>query len=90
MIIQLYLYDSYDNNALKILKLLDENNIKFSVMTFSHEESIEYISNIIGEKIRRLPQVVIDGNRIGGYYDIMEFLINKELINYKGELNDTS
>ena len=49
-------------------------------MTFSHEESIEYISNIIGEKIRRLPQVVIDGNRIGGYYDIMEFLINKKLL----------
>ena len=90
MIIQLYLYDNFDNNALKILKLLDDNNLEFSLLTFDREESIEQISNLIGEKIRKLPQVVIDGKRIGGYYDIMEFLINKKLINYKGELNDIS
>jgi len=42
------------------------------------------ISETLGEKIRRYPQVVIDGDRIGGYYDLVEHLINKEVITYTG------
>ena len=52
--------------------------------TFKSDDMIE-ISEMLGEKIRRYPQVVIDGERIGGYYDLVEFLLNKEIINYAGE-----
>lgn len=86
MIIQLYLYDSFDSTTYKILKLLDENDIKFSVVSFDKEDSIEYISNQIGEKIRRLPVVMVDDEVVGSYYDLFEYLINKKVINYEGKL----
>ena len=35
MNIELYLHTNYDKSALKILQLLDSNNIKFSVQTFN-------------------------------------------------------
>jgi glutaredoxin len=84
MNIELYLYEKYDKSALKILQLLDTNNIKFSAHTF-HNEDIEKISKVIGESIRRLPFVMIDGERVGGYYDLFEFLVSKNIINYEGK-----
>ena len=87
MIIQLYLDIKYNVSSFKILKLLDDNNIGFSVLTFNADE-IDKVSSIIGEKVRKLPQVVVDGKRIGGYYDLMEFLMNEKLINFKGIKND--
>ena len=86
MIIQLYLYGTFDKTTYKILKLLDDNNINFSVMSFSKDDTIEHISEQIGEKIRRLPVVVIDGEVVGSYYDLFEYLLNKKVINYEGKL----
>ena len=89
MIIQLYLYDSFDSTTYKILKLLDDNDIKFSVVSFHKDDSIEYISNQIGVKVRRLPTVIVDDEVVGSYYDLFEFLINKKVINYEGKLCQT-
>ena len=89
MIIQLFLYDTFDNTTYKILKLLDDNDIKFSVVSFSKEDSIDEISRQIGEKIRRLPVVLIDDKVVGSYYDLFEYLINKKVINYEGKLCQT-
>ena len=86
MNIQLYLWADFNESAFKILKLLDGNKIPFSVQTFGSDELLDDISEQIGEKVRRLPVVVIDGEMIGGYYDLLEFLINKEVINYDGKL----
>ena len=86
MIIQLFLYDTFDNTTYKILKLLDDNDIKFSVVSFSKEDSIDDISRQIGEKIRRLPVVLIDDKVVGSYYDLFEYLINKKVINYEGKV----
>ena len=86
MNIQLYLWADFNESAFKILKLLDGNEIPFSVQTFGSDELLDDISVQIGEKVRRLPVVVIDGEKIGGYYDLVEFLINKEVINYDGKL----
>jgi glutaredoxin len=89
MDIKVYLYDAYDPNSVKVLELLKNCNLKFILKTYSRE-NMDYISQEIGEKVRKLPQVVIDGKRIGGYYDLMELLINKKLIDYKGNLYETS
>ena len=86
MNIHLYLWAEFNESAFKILKLLDGNKIPFSVQTFGSDELLDDISEQIGEKVRRLPVVVIDGEKIGGYYDLLEFLINKEVINYDGKL----
>lgn len=83
MDIRVYLYDTYDPYSVKILELLKSCNLKFTFNTYS-EDNMDYISQEIGNKVRKLPQVVVDGNRIGGYYDLMELLLNKKLIDYKG------
>jgi hypothetical protein len=85
MNIELYLYAEFDKSALDILKLLDDNKIRFSVQTFNEDDSLDFISDRVGEKVRRLPLVMIDGKRVGRYYDLMEFLVNKGVINYKGK-----
>ena len=85
MNIQLYLWADFNDSAFKILKLLDGNKIPFSVQAFGSDELLDDISEQIGEKVRRLPVVVIDGEKIGGYYDLVEFLINKNIINYDGK-----
>ena len=85
MNIQLYLWAEFSESSFKILKLLDGNKIPFSVQTFK-DESLDDISAVVGEKVRRLPVVIVDGENIGGYYDLLEFLINKEVINYDGKL----
>ena len=83
MDIRVYLYDTYDPYSVKILELLKSCNLKFAFNTYS-EDNMDYISQEIGDKVRKLPQVVVDGDRIGGYYDLMELLLNKKLIDYKG------
>jgi hypothetical protein len=85
MNIELYLYAEFDKSALDILKLLDDNKIIFSVQTFNEDDSLDFISDRVGEKVRRLPLVMIDNKRVGRYYDLMEFLVNKGVINYKGK-----
>ena len=85
MNIEMYLYAKFDKSALDILKLLDDNKIRFSVQTFNEDDSLDFISDRVGEKVRRLPLVMIDGKRVGRYYDLMEFLVNKGVINYKGK-----
>ena len=86
MNIQLYLWADFTESSFKILKLLDGNKIPFSVHTFGNDEALDEVSHRIGIKVRRLPLVIVDGENIGGYYDLLEFLINKEVINYDGKL----
>ena len=75
------LYIKNIDDSIKILKLLKYNDLEFEV------EAIEdiHITNVVGEKVKKLPHVVIDGERVGGYYDLVEYLMNKNIINYAGE-----
>ena len=85
MNIQLYVWADFSESAFRLLKLLDGNKIPFSVQTFGSDESLDDISVQVGGKVRRLPLIVVDGEKIGGYYDLVEFLINKNIINYDGK-----
>ena len=88
MEIIVYLHDSeHMESTLKVLDILKRCDLPFTFKTFK-SESLDEVSDVIGEKVRRLPQVVIDGDRVGGYYDLLEFLVNKRLTNYAGELQD--
>jgi glutaredoxin len=85
MEIVVYLHDSkYMESTLKTLELLKTCKIPFTFKTFRSDDMIE-ISEALGEKIRRYPQVIVDGERVGGYYDLVEFLMNKNIINFAGE-----
>ena len=79
MDIVVYIKDFDSSN--KMLTLLRDCNLQFNMQVV--EEA--YISNVVGEKVKKLPHIVIDGERVGGYYDLVEYLMNKNIINYAGD-----
>ena len=87
MDIILYMWEDYESDefSAKIITLLQLVSLEFKVHSFEKDTDIEVVSKPIGEKVRKLPQIEVDGERIGGYYDLVEHLINKEVINYAGK-----
>ena len=79
MDIVVYIKDIDSSN--KMLTLLSDCNLQFEV----HAVEEAYIANVVGEKVKKIPYVVIDGERVGGYYDLVEYLMQKNIINYAGE-----
>ena len=88
MEIKVYIHDNKNiESTSKILKLLKDCKLDFVTEVFRHFKSDEeaYIANIVGEKVKKLPHVVIDGERVGGYFDLVEYLMKNNIINYAGE-----
>ena len=79
MDIVVYIKDIDSSN--KMLTLLRDCGVQFEI----HAVEEAYIANVVGEKVKKLPYVVIDGERVGGYYDLVEYLMKKNIINYAGE-----
>ena len=79
MDIVVYIKDFDSSN--KMLTLLRDCRLEFEV--YAVEEA--YIANVVGEKVKKLPHVVVDGERVGGYYDLVEYLMNNDIINYAAE-----
>ena len=74
-----------DEFSAKIITLLKSVPLEFKIHSFDKDTEMDVVSKTIGEKVRKLPQIVVDENRMGGYYDLVEHLINKEVITYTGE-----
>ena len=74
-----------DEFSAKIIALLELISLEFKIHLFKRDTEMDVVSTTIGEKVRILPQIAVDGERIGGYYDLVEHLINKEVITYTGE-----
>ena len=86
MDIILYIWEDYESDEFseKIITLLKSVPLEFKIHSFDKDTEMDVVSKTIGEKVRKLPQIVVDGEKIGGYYDLVEHLINKEVINYTG------
>ena len=86
MDITLYMWEDSDKDEFsgKIITLLQLVPLEFKIHSFEKDTEMDVVSKTIGEKVRKLPQIVVDGEKIGGYYDLVEHLINKEVINYTG------
>ena len=87
MNIILYMWEDYEKDefSAKIISLLNLIPLEFKIHPFERDTEMDVVSKTIGEKVRKLPQIVVDENRMGGYYDLVEHLINKEVITYTGE-----
>ena len=87
MDITLYMWEDYDKDefSAKIITLLKLVSLEFKIHSFEKDTEMDIVSKTIGEKVRKLPQIAVDGDRIGGYFDLVEYLINKEVINYAGK-----
>ena len=51
-------------------------------------ESVDALQEAIGKKVRSMPQIVIDDEIVGGYNQLIEYLNNKGVVNYKGEITN--
>ena len=80
------MWEDYESDEFsgKIITLLKSVPLEFKIHSYEKDIDMDVVSKTIGEKVRKLPQIVVDGDKIGGYYDLVEHLINKEVINYTG------
>lgn len=59
----------------KVKKLLDENGIEFQWFNISRD--LTMYSFLKHSGLTTVPQVFLNGNRIGGYEDTLAYLTNK-------------
>ena len=87
MDIKIFVWEGYleDKFSMKILELIKSASLHYTLLPLKKDAEMDVISTMVGSKVRKLPQVVIDGERVGGYYDLLELLVNKEVIDYTGE-----
>ena len=87
MDIKIFVWEGYleDKFSMKIIDLIKSASLHYTLLPIKKDAEMDVISTMVGSKVRKLPQVVIDGERVGGYYDLLELLVNKEVIDYTGE-----
>ena len=55
---------------------------------FENFDSVESFKKDIGKDVRTIPQIKINGELIGGYHQLVEYLDDQGLVNFKGEKVD--
>jgi len=48
----------------------------------------EELYEAVGKQVRTMPQIVIEGELIGGYNQLVEYFNDKGKVNFKGEVID--
>ena len=70
----------------KTKALLTRLGLEYTEKVVSKDLSLEELFKELGKQVRTIPQIVIDEKHIGGYNELIEHFINKEKINFKGEI----
>lgn len=70
----------------KAKSLLDNLGLTYIEKKYEDFVSTEAMLEEIGKKVRTMPQIKIDGNLIGGYNQLIEYFVEKNKVNFKGEI----
>ena len=66
--------------------LLKGLGLKYEEKMFGKDfKSPEELYEAVGKQVRTMPQIKIDGELVGGYNQLVEFMADKGLTNFKGE-----
>lgn len=68
--------------------MLDNLGLKYTEKKFENFDSVESFKKDIGKDVRTIPQIKINGELIGGYHQLIEYLDDQGLVNFKGEKVD--
>jgi|TARA_B100001059_G_C17422378_1_gene373854 glutaredoxin len=68
--------------------MLDNLGLKYTEKKFEDFKSVESFKKDIGKDVRTIPQIKINGELIGGYHQLVEYLDDQGLVNFKGEKVD--
>ena len=72
----------------KAKNLLTRLGLVYTERKLEDFESVDALQEAIGKKVRSMPQIVIDDEIVGGYNQLIEYLNNKGVVNYKGEITN--
>ena len=71
--------------CVKAKSLLNNLGLTYTEKKIENFLTTEALYEEIGKQVRSMPQIKINGNLIGGYNQLIEYLIDKKLVNFKGE-----
>jgi glutaredoxin len=86
-IAQIILYSK--NNCgycVKAKNLLKNLGLEYTEKKFEDFSDMEKLFEDIGKTVKSMPQIKINGELIGGYNQLIEYLTDKKLVNFKGEI----
>jgi glutaredoxin len=85
-ITQIIIY-SKDNcgYCVKAKSLLNNLGLTYTEKKIENFLTTEALFEEIGKQVRSMPQIKINGNLVGGYNQLIEYLMDKKLVNFKGE-----
>ena len=88
---QIILY-SKDNcgYCVKAKSLLNNLGLTYTEKKIENFLTTEALFEEIGKQVRSMPQIKINGNLVGGYNQLIEYLMDKKLVNFKGEPIDSA
>jgi len=83
---QIILY-SKDNcvYCVKAKSLLNNLGLTYTEKKIENFLTTEALYEEIGKQVRSMPQIKINGELVGGYNQLIEYLMDKKLVNFKGE-----
>ena len=70
----------------KAKHLVKSLGLEYEEKKLEEFESVDKMFEDIGKVVRAMPQIKIDDNLIGGYNQLVEYLADKNLVNFKGEI----
>ena len=83
---QIILY-SKDNcgYCVKAKSLLNNLGLTYIEKKLENFLTTEALIEDIGKNVKSMPQIKIDGELIGGYNQLIEYLTDKKLVNFQGQ-----
>ena len=73
----------YCNKAKALVKNL---GLEYEEKKLESFDSPQAMLEDIGKNVRRMPQIKMDGELIGGYNQLVEYFNEKGKVNFKGEI----
>lgn len=90
-IAQIILYSKKNcGYCVKAKNLLKNLGLEYTEKKFEDFSDVEKLFEDIGKSVKSMPQIKINGELIGGYNQLVEYLADKQLVNFKGEIIDNA
>ena len=68
--------------------LLKNLGLTYTEKKFEDFSNTETLFEDIGKQVRSMPQIKINGELVGGYNQLVEYLTDKGLVNFEGKIVD--
>jgi len=71
--------------CVKAKSLLNNLGLTYTEKKIENFLTKEALYEELGKQVRSMPQIKINGELVGGYNQLIEYLMDKKLVNFKGE-----